>query len=44
MTAQQQTVSLFAGIGLILLLASLVGYAMKRVVAKGEAHSTIGIR
>jgi len=36
MTAQQQTVSLFAGIGVLLLVASLVGFAMKRVVAKAS--------
>ena len=41
MTAQQQTVSLFAGIGVVLLVASLVGYALKTVVAKGQPHSTI---
>jgi len=41
MTAQQQTVSLFAGIGVLLLVASLVGFAMKRVVAKGQPHPTI---
>jgi phosphatidate cytidylyltransferase len=41
MTAQQTTVSLFAGIGVILLIASLVGYALKRTVAKGQPHATI---
>ena len=41
MTAQQQTVSLFAGIGVMLLVASLIGYALKTMVAKGQPHSTI---
>jgi phosphatidate cytidylyltransferase len=41
MTAQQQTVSLFAGIGVVLFVASLAGYALKRVVAKGQPHATI---
>ena len=41
MTAQQQTVSLFAGIGVVLLVASLVGYALKTMVAKGQPHATI---
>jgi phosphatidate cytidylyltransferase len=41
MTAQQQTVSLFAGIGVVLLVASLAGYALKKAVAKGQPHPTI---
>ncbi len=41
MTPQQQTWSLFAGIGAILVVASLVGWALKLAVAKGAPHATI---
>lgn len=41
LTPQQQTISLFAGIGAILLLASLIGFALKTLVAKGQAHGVI---
>lgn len=41
MTPQQQTWSLFAGIGAILVVASLVGWVLKLAVAKGAPHATI---
>jgi len=41
MTPVQQTYSLFVGIGVILVIASLVGYALKVGVAKGLPHATI---
>ncbi|MEO8751882.1 MAG: phosphatidate cytidylyltransferase [Casimicrobiaceae bacterium] len=41
MTPQQMTVSLFAGIGAMLVVASLVGFALKTAVAKGQPHATI---
>ena len=41
LTPQQQTISLFAGIGAILLLASLIGFVLKARVAKGQPHSVI---
>jgi len=41
MTMQQQTMALFAGIGGVLVLASLVGYALKMFVAKGQPHPVI---
>jgi phosphatidate cytidylyltransferase len=41
LTPQQQTISLFAGIGAILLLASLTGFALKSRLAKGQPHSLI---
>ena len=41
MTPQQMTVSLFAGIGLMLVVASLIGFALKTMVAKGQPHATI---
>jgi phosphatidate cytidylyltransferase len=41
MTMQQQTMALFAGIGAILVISSLIGYALKMVVAKGQPHAVI---
>lgn len=41
MTPQQQTWSLFAGIGAILVVASLVGWGLKVAVAKRAPHPTI---
>jgi len=41
MTPQQQTWALFAGIGAILVVASLVGYALKLAVARDGPHPTI---
>lgn len=41
LTPAQQTYSLFAGIGLVLLIASVIGYALKASVAKGQPHATI---
>ncbi|MFO1415246.1 MAG: phosphatidate cytidylyltransferase [Burkholderiales bacterium] len=41
LTPAQQTYSLFAGIGVVLVIASLIGYALKASVAKGQPHSTI---
>ncbi len=41
MTPQQMTVSLFAGIGLMLVVASLIGFALKTSVAKGQPNATI---
>jgi phosphatidate cytidylyltransferase len=41
MTMQQQTMALFAGIGAVLVIASLVGYALKTLVAKGRPHAVI---
>ena len=41
MTMRQQTMALFAGIGAILVIASLVGYALKMFVAKGQPHTVI---
>ena len=41
LTPAQQTYSLFAGIGVVLLVASLIGYALKASVAKGQPHATI---
>src|SRR5260221_14128038 len=40
-TAQQQTIELFAGIGVILLVASLIGYVLKVAVARGQRHGVI---
>jgi phosphatidate cytidylyltransferase len=41
MTMRQQTMALFAGIGAILVMASLIGYALKIFVAKREPHAVI---
>jgi len=41
MTMQQQTMALFAGIGAVLVIASLVGYALTTFVAKGQPHAVI---
>ena len=41
MTAQQQTVLLFAGVAAILLAASAAGYVLKVAVARGEPHPVI---
>jgi phosphatidate cytidylyltransferase len=40
MSMQQQTMALFAGIGAVLVIASLVGYALT-FVAKGQPHAVI---
>jgi phosphatidate cytidylyltransferase len=41
MTMQQQTMALFAGIGGVLVIASLIGYVLKTLVAKGRPHAVI---
>ena len=41
MTPAQLTYSLFAGIGAVLLLASIIGWALKTGMAKGQPNSTI---
>jgi len=41
LTPAQQTYSLFAGIGVVLLVASLIGFALEAWVAKNEPHATI---
>jgi len=41
MTPAQLTYSLFAGIGAVLILASIVGWALKAGMAKGQPNSTI---
>ncbi len=41
LTPQQTTISLFAGIGVILLIASATGFALKNAVAKGDLHSVV---
>jgi phosphatidate cytidylyltransferase len=41
LTPREQTIALFAGVGVILIVASLVGFALKRAVAKGAPHSVI---
>jgi phosphatidate cytidylyltransferase len=41
MTMQQQTMALFAGIGGVLVIASLIGYALKSFVAKNQPHAVI---
>jgi len=38
---REQTIALFAGVGIILIVASLVGFALKRLVAKGAPHGAI---
>jgi phosphatidate cytidylyltransferase len=38
---REQTIALFAGVGVILIVASLVGYALKRLVARGAPHGVI---
>jgi phosphatidate cytidylyltransferase len=37
----QQTLGLFAGVGAMLLVASVVGFVLKRVVARGRPHGVI---
>ncbi len=41
MTPLQQTYSLFAGIGVVLVVASVVGLGLRAAVARGEPHPTI---
>ena len=41
LTPREQTIALFAGVGVILIVASLVGFALKRAVAKGAPHAVI---
>ncbi len=41
MTPLQQTYSLFVGIGVVLVVASLVGVGLKAAVARGQPHPTI---
>src|SRR5262245_51801909 len=40
-TVSQQALSLFAGIGVTLLVASVVGYALKAGIAQGQPHGVI---
>ncbi|HEY2817080.1 MAG TPA: phosphatidate cytidylyltransferase [Casimicrobiaceae bacterium] len=39
--AQHQTIELFAGVGLVLVVASIVGAVLKRGVARGRPHDII---
>lgn len=41
MTMQQQTMALFAAVGAVLVVASLIGYGLKVFVAKGRPHAVI---
>ncbi len=41
LTPQQQTLGCFAGLGVVLLVASLVGYVLKVAVARGQPHGVI---
>lgn len=41
MTPLQVTYSLFVGTGVVLLVASIIGWALKTAVAKGQPHATI---
>ena len=41
LTPREQTIALFAGVGVVLVVASLVGFALKRWVARGEPHGVI---
>jgi phosphatidate cytidylyltransferase len=41
LTPEQQALSLFAGIGATLVVASLIGYALKVSVARGQPHGVI---
>lgn len=41
MTFQQQTLALFAGVGVVLVLASAIGWALKRQLAPGVPHAVI---
>ncbi|MEO8509076.1 MAG: phosphatidate cytidylyltransferase [Betaproteobacteria bacterium] len=41
MTALQQTYSLFVGIGVVLVVASLIGFTLKATVAHGRPNATI---
>ncbi len=41
LTPQQTTITLFAGIGLVLIVASVIGYVLKAVVAKRQPHSVV---
>jgi phosphatidate cytidylyltransferase len=41
MTALQQTYSLFVGIGVVLVVASLIGFTLKATVARGQPNATI---
>jgi phosphatidate cytidylyltransferase len=41
LTPQLQTIGLFAGIGVVLLVASLIGWTLKVTVAKSQSHGVI---
>jgi phosphatidate cytidylyltransferase len=41
LTPHEQTIALFAGVGVVLVVASLTGFALKRLVARGEPHGSI---
>jgi len=41
MTMRQQTMALFAGIGGVLIVASLIGYVLKTFLAKRQPHAVI---
>ena len=41
LTPSEQTIALFAGVGVVLVVASLVGFALKKLVAHGEPHGVI---
>ena len=41
LSAQQQTLGIFAGVGVILFVASVIGFALKTIVARGEPHRVI---
>ena len=41
LTLQQQTVGVFAGVGVVLVIASVIGYVLKASVAHGQPHGVI---
>ncbi|MEP7329820.1 MAG: phosphatidate cytidylyltransferase, partial [Betaproteobacteria bacterium] len=41
LSVPQQTIGLFAGIGVVLLVASLIGWTLKVTVAKNQSHGVI---
>jgi phosphatidate cytidylyltransferase len=41
LTLQQQTIGVFAGVGVVLVVASVIGYVLKISVAHGQPHGVI---
>ena len=41
LSPREQTIALFAGVGVVLVIASMAGFALKRRVARGEPHAAI---